>query len=134
MNSISLIPCRSSSNAARPRANSAAPYGVVTIPFGVRSSRRTPSACSREAITSEIEGVDIGRIGALPSLLIFTEGNHLMVLSSDDIVGAFPSWARSQPQYVDLDLTNIILVTLPQPILVQMMYWRDRPRQSHARR
>jgi len=54
-------------------------------------------------------------------MVIFTEGNHLMVLSSDDIVGAFPSWARSQPQYVDLDLTNIILVTLSQPILVQMM-------------
>ena len=67
-------------------------------------------------------------------MVIFTEGNHLMVLSSDDIVGVFPSWARSLPQYVDLDLTNIILVTLSQPILVQMMYWRDRPRQSHARR
>jgi hypothetical protein len=63
----------------------------------------------------------IGRIGAPPSLVIFTEGNHLMVLSSDDIVGAFPSWAKSQPQYADLDLTNIILVTLPQPILVQMI-------------
>ena len=63
----------------------------------------------------------IGRISALPSLVIFTEGNHLMVLSSDDIVGVFPSWARSLPQYVDLDLTNIILVTFPQPILVQMM-------------
>jgi hypothetical protein len=63
----------------------------------------------------------IGRIGAPPSLVIFTEGNHLMVLSSDDIVGAFPSWARSQPQYASLDLTNIILVTLPQPILVQMI-------------
>ena len=44
-----------------------------------------------------------------------------MVLSSDDIVGAFSSWAKSQPQYADLDLTNIILVTLPQPILVQMI-------------
>ena len=63
----------------------------------------------------------IGRVGALPSLVIFTEGNHLMVLSSDDIVGAFPSWAKSQPQYANLDLTNIILVTLPQPILVQMI-------------
>jgi extracellular solute-binding protein len=63
----------------------------------------------------------IGRIGVPPSLVIFTEGNHLMVLSSDDIVGAFPSWAKSQPQYVDLDLTNIILVTLPQPILVQII-------------
>jgi Bacterial extracellular solute-binding protein len=63
----------------------------------------------------------IGRIGTPPSLVIFTEGNHLMVLSSDDIVGAFPSWAKSLPQYADLDLTNIILVTLPQPILVQMI-------------
>jgi hypothetical protein len=63
----------------------------------------------------------IGRVGAPPSLVIFTEGNHLMVLSSGDIVGAFPSWAKSQPQYADLDLTNIILVTLPQPILVQMI-------------
>src|ERR1700730_4738516 len=53
----------------------------------------------------------IGRIGAPPSLVIFTEGNHLMVLSSDDIVGAFPSWAKSQPKYGNLDLTNIILVT-----------------------
>jgi hypothetical protein len=63
----------------------------------------------------------IGQIGAPPSLVIFTEGNHLMVLSSDDIVGAFPSWAGSQPQYTDLDLSNVILVTLPQPILVQMI-------------
>jgi hypothetical protein len=63
----------------------------------------------------------IGRIGAPPSLVIFTEGNHLMALSSDDVVGAFPSWAKSQPQFANLDLTNIILVTLPQPILVQMI-------------
>jgi len=63
----------------------------------------------------------IGQIGAPPSLVIFTEGNHLMVLSSDDIVGAFPSWANSQQQYADLDLSNIILATLPQPILVQMI-------------
>src|SRR5215831_10067431 len=33
----------------------------------------------------------VGRIGAPPSLVIFSEGNHLMVLLSDDIVGAFPS-------------------------------------------
>jgi hypothetical protein len=49
----------------------------------------------------------VGRIGATPSLVIFTEGNHLMVLLSDDIVGAFPSWAKSQPQYAGLDLANI---------------------------
>ena len=63
----------------------------------------------------------IGQIGTPPSLVIFTEGNHLMVLSSDDIVGAFPSWAKSQPEYADLDLANIVLVTLPQPTLVRMI-------------
>src|SRR5262249_10446940 len=63
----------------------------------------------------------IGRIGVPPSLVIFSEGNHLTVLSSDDIVGAFASWVKSQPQYANLDLTNIILVTLPQPILVHMI-------------
>jgi hypothetical protein len=63
----------------------------------------------------------IGRIGAPPGLVIFTEGNHLMVPSSDDIAGAFPSWAKARPQYADLDLSNVILITLPQPILVQMI-------------
>src|SRR5262245_19287357 len=63
----------------------------------------------------------IGRIGTSASLVIFTEGNHLMVLSSADIVGAFPSWAKLRPQYADLDLTNIVLVTLPQPILLEMI-------------
>jgi hypothetical protein len=63
----------------------------------------------------------VGRIGATPSLVIFTEGNHLMVLLSDDIVGAFPSWAKSQPQYAGLDLANIVVVTLPQPVVVQMI-------------
>jgi len=31
----------------------------------------------------------VGRIGTPPSLVIFSEGNHLMVLLSKDIVGAF---------------------------------------------
>jgi len=63
----------------------------------------------------------IGQIGTPSSLVIFSEGNHLMVLSSDDIVGAFPFWAKSKSEYADLDLTNIVLVTLPQSILVQMI-------------
>jgi hypothetical protein len=61
----------------------------------------------------------VGRIGAPPSLVIFTEGNHLMVLLGDDMIGAFPSWAKSQPQYADLDLDNVVVSTLPQPILVE---------------
>ena len=63
----------------------------------------------------------VGRFGTPPSLAIFTEGNHLMVLLSDDIVGAFPAWAKSQPRFADLDLENIVVVTLPQPIVVQMI-------------
>jgi extracellular solute-binding protein len=63
----------------------------------------------------------VGRIGTPPSLVVFTEGNHLMVLLSDDIVGAFPSWAKSQPQYADLDLDNVVVVTVPQPVVVQMI-------------
>ena len=62
-----------------------------------------------------------GRIGSPPSLVIFTEGNHLMVMLSEDIVGAFPSWAKSQPQYADLDLGNIVVVTLPQPVCIEMI-------------
>jgi hypothetical protein len=63
----------------------------------------------------------IGSIGRPPSLVIFSEGNHLMVLASADIVGAFSAWARAQPKYADLNLDNIVLVTLPQPILLQMV-------------
>jgi hypothetical protein len=63
----------------------------------------------------------VGRIGTPASLVIFTEGNHLMALLSDDILGAFPAWAKSQPQYTDLDLDNIVVVTVPQPAVVQMI-------------
>jgi len=63
----------------------------------------------------------VGRIGPPPSLVIFTEGNHFMALLSDEIMGAFPPWAKSQTRYADLDLDNVIVVTLPQPIVVQMV-------------
>lgn len=63
----------------------------------------------------------VGRIGTPSGLVIFTEGNHLMVLLSDDILGALPSWAQSQSQHADLDLDNVVVVTLPQPVVVQMI-------------
>jgi hypothetical protein len=62
-----------------------------------------------------------GRLGTPASLVIFTEGNHLMALLGDDIVGAFPPWAKTQPQHTDLDLDNIVVVTVPQPLVVQMI-------------
>jgi extracellular solute-binding protein len=61
----------------------------------------------------------VGRFGVPASLVIFTEGNHLMALHSEEIFGAFPTWAKSQTQYADLNLENVILLTLPQPIVVQ---------------
>jgi len=63
----------------------------------------------------------VGTIGTPPSLVIFTEGNHLMALLSEEILGAFPTWAKSQAQFADLNLSNVVIVTLPQPIVVQMV-------------
>ena len=63
----------------------------------------------------------VGRIGTPPSLVIFSEGNHLMVLLSEEILGAFPKWAKAEPRYADLDLDNVVVVTLPQPMIVQMV-------------
>jgi hypothetical protein len=57
---------------------------VARVPAGVRSFTGH----------TDTELDVIGRIGAPPSMVIFTEGNHLMVLSSDDIIGAFPSWPK----------------------------------------
>ncbi len=84
---------------------------VPKVPAGVRSFA---------GHTNTVPDI-VGRFGTPASLVIFTEGNHLMVLHSDDILGAFPAWAKSQSQYADLNLDNIILVTLPQPIVVQMI-------------
>jgi len=63
----------------------------------------------------------VGRIGAPTSLVIFSEGNHLMALLSQEIIGAFPAWAKANPAYADLDCDNVVVVTLPQPIVVQMV-------------
>src|ERR1700730_13453209 len=84
---------------------------VTKLPPGIRSFARH---------TDTVPDI-VGRIGTPASLVIFTEGNHLMVLLSDDIVGAFPSWVKSQPGYADLDVDNIVVVTVPQPVVVQMI-------------
>jgi hypothetical protein len=63
----------------------------------------------------------VGRIGTPPSLVIFSEGNHLMALLSKDIVSTFPTWAKTEPHYADLDLGNVVVVTLPQPMVVEIV-------------
>jgi Bacterial extracellular solute-binding protein len=84
---------------------------VTKLPAGIRSFA---------GHTDTVPDV-VGRIGTPAGLVIFSEGNHLMALLSDDILGAFPAWAKSQPQYADLDLDNIVVVTIPQPAVVQMI-------------
>ncbi len=44
-----------------------------------------------------------------------------MALLSDDIFGAFPVWAKAQPKYADLATDNVVVVTLPQPTVVQII-------------
>lgn len=83
-------------------------------------SRRHPGIRSFAGHTNTV--LDIaGRVGTPPSLVIFSEGNHLMVMFSEDIVGAFPTWAKAQRQYADLNLDNVVVVTMPQSIVVQMV-------------
>jgi hypothetical protein len=106
----------SSPAAAQPIANPNVP-GPLVWPV---VAKVPPDIRSFAGHTDTVPDI-VGRIGAPPSLVIFTEGNHLMVLLSEDVVGAFPAWARSQPQYADLDLENIVAVTLPQPVVVQMI-------------
>jgi Bacterial extracellular solute-binding protein len=107
----------------RCRAQSASPIAQNAVPAPLVwpvVTKLQPGIRSFAGHTDTVPDI-VGRIGTPPSLVIFTEGNHLMVLLSDDIVGAFPSWAKSQPQYADLDLDNIVVVTLPQPVVVQMI-------------
>src|SRR5262249_55481052 len=86
-----------------------------------RSSRSSRREFDRFAGHTDTVPDIVGRIGAPPSLVIFAEGNHLMVVLGEEVVGAFPAWAKAQPQYADLPLHNIVVVTLPQPICIQMI-------------
>jgi len=63
----------------------------------------------------------VGRIGTPPSLVIYSEGNHLMALLGGEILGAFPVWAKARPEHAGLDLDNVVVVTLPQPIVVEIV-------------
>ena len=64
----------------------------------------------------------VGRLGAPIDLAIFTEGNHFPALLGGEIIPPFRAWAWTQPQYAALALGNIVVVTLPQPIIVGMLF------------
>jgi hypothetical protein len=63
----------------------------------------------------------LGRLGAPIDLAIFSEGNHFPVLLGGDIIEPFRAWARARQQYAGLGLDNIVVVTLPQPMIVSML-------------
>src|SRR5437879_2513641 len=117
---LSAIACGSQHTdtaAAAEKASGAPPLEPLVWPV---VAKLPPGIRSFAGHTDTVPDI-VGRIGTPASLVIFTEGNHLMVLLSDDIVGAFPAWARSQPGYDVLDVDNIVVVTVPQPVVVQMI-------------
>src|SRR5207247_2596487 len=61
----------------------------------------------------------VGRIGTPAGLVIFTEGNHLMVLLSDDIVGAFPWWVEPQARFFSKNRGLALLVRKGNPLEIQ---------------
>ncbi len=63
----------------------------------------------------------VGRLGSPISLAIFTEGNHFPALLGAEIIEPFRAWAKSQAQSAAFSLENIVVVTLPQPIIVAML-------------
>src|SRR5262249_54303026 len=92
MSAGSLVTQAATAQAVIPAPAEPLVWPVVTkVPSGVRSFA---------GHTDTVPDI-IGRIGTPPSLVIFTEGNHLMALLSDDILGAFPPWAKSQSRYAD---------------------------------
>src|SRR5215468_6823799 len=116
--------CAAAAGSRKAQSATASPQNIATPPAEPLVwpvvTKLPPDIRSFAGHTDTVPDI-VGRIGTPASLVIFTEGNHLMVLLSDDIIGAFPSWAKSRPQYAELDLDNIVVVTVPQPIVVQMM-------------
>jgi Bacterial extracellular solute-binding protein len=63
----------------------------------------------------------VGRLGSPIALAIFTEGNHFPALLGGEIIEPFRAWARAQTQHAGLALDNILVVTLPQPMIVGIL-------------
>ena len=67
----------------------------------------------------------VGSLGSRIDLAIFTEGNHFpALLGGGGIIDAFRSWVRTHSDYSALSIDNIVIVTLPQPMIVGMLKGR----------
>ena len=63
----------------------------------------------------------VGRLGDRVDLAIFSEGNHFPALLGRDILEGFRTWVAKEPGYARTAVDNIIIVTLPQPRIVEMI-------------
>jgi hypothetical protein len=94
------------------------PHGTAVV-----WRRMAAAAATAPALDGHTDTVPdiIGRLGAPIGLAIFTEGNHFPALLGGEIIEPFRAWARAQPQHAELPLDNIVIVTLPQPMIVGML-------------
>jgi ABC-type molybdate transport system substrate-binding protein len=105
---------------AAPRAAGVAPQVPGTQPGAVvwKPLRAPPpNEPVLNGFTDTVPDI-VGRLGAPIDLAIFSEGNQFPALLGADVIEPFRRWAKSQAQYATLPLDNIVLVTLPQPIIV----------------
>src|SRR5262245_24510092 len=91
LSAVSAGNCNAQSTTAVPQSG-AMQTGFEPLVWPV-VTKPQPSIRSFAGHTDTVPDI-VGRIGTPASLVIFTEGNHLMVLLGDEIVGSFPSWAR----------------------------------------
>ena len=82
-----------------------------------------PAAAGVPALNGYTDTVPdiLGRVGSPIGLAIFTEGNQFPALLSGEVIEPFRAWALRQPDYAALALDNVVVVTLPQPIIVDML-------------
>jgi hypothetical protein len=82
-----------------------------------------PAAAGVPALNGYTDTVPdiLGRLGSAIGLAIFTKGNHFPALLSGEVIEPFRAWALRQPDYAALALDNVVVVTLPQPIIVDML-------------
>jgi hypothetical protein len=99
-------------------APAAAECGAVIVWKGL-----VPAPAGIPALDGHTDTVPniVGRLGAPIGLAIFTEGNHFPALLGGDIIESFRVWVRNQAQYASLALDNIVIATLPQPVIVGML-------------
>lgn len=114
---------------------------VAAIPLAASTARAAPACPSSSTVVwkrmitpaANIPALDghadtvpdvVGRLGVPIALAIFTEGNHFPALLGGEIIEPFRAWAKRHPQYATVPLDNIVVVTLPQPMIVAAIQGR----------